>query len=826
MQKTVFLVYITLILSLNQTFHAQLIIPFNQRPSIATPNQTIYKIRGDFQMIGNTNLTLVNYGDNTSNNSPMKYVDEDNDTTTWNSSMSQLLLPLENNANPACNQIVYAGLYWSARAHILDNESPIVFQSTNANGQTRTFNKREIKLKGPNANLYTTITAAADDIYYPETLHGKMYSAYAEITDYVKSQGVGNYWVADLAVNEGQSDPTGLYGGWSMIVVYENSQMNWRDITIFDGHSYVAGSITAEYEIPIQGFQTSLSGPIDMKLGVITGEGDRTIQGDFLEIRNPQDTEWIRLQHGNNSLNNFFNSSIFVGNINRLPNLLNNTGLDVSMFQIPNPNNTVITNNQTATKFKYGTTQDTFIIFNLSMSVNSYVSQMQEVVSVTEINGNTAPPVNQININPGDEITYKINIYNTGNEPIDNYFFQTFIPDYTEYVPNSLQSNIFLGQNPTPNLLNFDANIGSNGGIIWDYGQLHLTNNPNDIIADLSFKVKVKSGCFILPNANCLDDITLSGESSGIGAVSLSVIQNDNLVIGFNSDNACLVNPINGALILPINTAITSSLCMTEIEVCENQTIDLTNFIPNNWALNGAFIDPNNTGALNGSLFNTANLTPDNYIIYYNVYDLDNCGEQFIITIKILVNTIIIDAVIQPDCKIETGSVALSGLPINNTWTITAWPSGQTLTGTGTSAIFSGLSPNNYQFIVSIPNGCVYEPSINVEILPVSDLLEIELYNYLSPNNDGKNDVFNIKNYNDYCYLSNVLQIFNRWGVVIFEKENYLHDNMRFDGFANIKNVVNKNENLPEGTYFFIFRYQKLNEEWLEKNGWIYLNRP
>jgi hypothetical protein len=45
----------------------------------------------------------------------------------------------------------------------------------------------------------------------------------------------------------------------------------------------------------------------------------------------------------------FFNSSIQTGGNTRNPNLLNNTGLDIGVFNIPNSGNSVITNNQTVT---------------------------------------------------------------------------------------------------------------------------------------------------------------------------------------------------------------------------------------------------------------------------------------------------------------------------------------------------------------------------------------------------------------------------------------------------------------------------------------------
>ena len=71
--------------------------------------------------------------------------------------------------------------------------------------------------------------------------------------------------------------------------------MKWRDITVFDGHSYVAGNITADFEIPVSGFNTVQAGPVNLKLGMIAGEGDRGITGDYFQIRNHQNTNWITL---------------------------------------------------------------------------------------------------------------------------------------------------------------------------------------------------------------------------------------------------------------------------------------------------------------------------------------------------------------------------------------------------------------------------------------------------------------------------------------------------------------------------------------------------
>ncbi|HEY5471124.1 MAG TPA: gliding motility-associated C-terminal domain-containing protein, partial [Bacteroidales bacterium] len=55
----------------------------------------------------------------------------------------------------------------------------------------------------------------------------------------------------------------------------------------------------------------------------------------------------------------------------------------------------------------------------------------------------------------------------------------------------------------------------------------------------------------------------------------------------------------------------------------------------------------------------------------------------------------------QPTCASATGSVALSGLPAAGTWTVTESVGSTTITGTGTTATFSGLAANTYTFTVT-----------------------------------------------------------------------------------------------------------------------------
>lgn len=72
---------------------------------------------------------------------------------------------------------------------------------------------------------------------------------------------------------------------------------------------------------------------------------------------------------------------------------------------------------------------------------------------------------------------------------------------------------------------------------------------------------------------------------------------------------------------------------------------------------------------------------------------------------------------------------------------------------------------------------------------------ELQIYNAVSPNNDGKNDFFKIE-YIEILEPENTVTIYNRWGSKVFEVKNYSE--------ANAFRGLNQNGNeLPSGTYFY-----------------------
>lgn len=114
--------------------------------------------------------------------------------------------------------------------------------------------------------------------------------------------------------------------------------------------------------------------------------------------------------------------------------------------------------------------------------------------------------------------------------------------------------------------------------------------------------------------------------------------------------------------------------------------------------------------------------------------------------------------------------------------------------------------------------GCI--SSTNFDL--IVDDCEIYIPNGFSPNDDGKNDVFNILNLE--AHPNHTIHIYNRYGTLIFEGNK---NTSRWDGYAN--RGTPKNKKLPTGTYFYVLY---LNDEntlasplFLEQTytGWVYL---
>jgi len=130
-------------------------------------------------------------------------------------------------------------------------------------------------------------------------------------------------------------------------------------------------------------------------------------------------------------------------------------------------------------------------------------------------------------------------------------------------------------------------------------------------------------------------------------------------------------------------------------------------------------------------------------------------------------------------------------------------------TGDLTMGFLSSLTfvPNDYEIIT-------FGDGTN---MPDEPLDAIDLDNYLvTPDGDGLNDNLVFPELEQSP--NNNVQIYDRFGLKVFEKDNYTNE---FNGFATTGSfVINQGDGLPSGVYFYI---AKLHDLGLEFQGFLYL---
>ncbi|WP_347049271.1 Ig-like domain-containing protein [Flavobacterium olei] len=108
-------------------------------------------------------------------------------------------------------------------------------------------------------------------------------------------------------------------------------------------------------------------------------------------------------------------------------------------------------------------------------------------------------------------------------------------------------------------------------------------------------------------------------------------------------------------------------------------------------------------------------------------------------------------------------------------------------------------------------------------VIELKDGCSIKIFNAVSLNGDEKNTRFYIRGIE--CYPDNTVQIYNRWGVLVFERDHYNNNDIVFKGFSEGRTTVKESNGLPEGTYYYILRYKDNQSKPQQEAGYLYLTR-
>ncbi|AUG75436.1 hypothetical protein CFP65_0473 [Kitasatospora sp. MMS16-BH015] len=221
------------------------------------------------------------------------------------------------------SEVKYARLYWGGTRGIGSTVLP-------------DSKVDEVYLKLPGDAKYTDIANDQPTIGSITTTDESSYQASADVTDLVRQHGNGTYTVANMdSVVQPHS-----WGGWTIVVAYENPCLPYRNIHLWDGFQVELPDRPTR-TIELHDLKTPGTADSDVrgKLGYVVYDGDLKWTGDTVAVQTntSQPTQFTDVNH---KANDAFNSTIEeldpIDRFKRNPYNRNNFGYDSDTWDISN----------------------------------------------------------------------------------------------------------------------------------------------------------------------------------------------------------------------------------------------------------------------------------------------------------------------------------------------------------------------------------------------------------------------------------------------------------------------------------------------------------
>ena len=550
--------------------------------------------RGDIVLFGNTLMAIVDssvintlkMNDNAANGtssfgndfSNMQYVDVDGNgftgSGTRNSSTADLALPA------GTNTIKLARLYWGGR---VKNSEFDLNQPEN----------KKIKIRKGTVLPYTEFTAMQVDrnnFFQNDTPADSAYTryqAFADITLFIQTSGAGTYSVGNAPLSVGAISNGGNYGGWCIVIVYENPSLGYNSIRLYDGFQMVFdGGAPLSTSVTLSGLNVP-AGPLttgDAKMGAVTWEGDANLVGDFLKINNNIFSNAI------NPVNNPWNGTVSDNAAHittKNPNYTNQMGIDIDMFEVGTGYG--ILPNATSVTLEFGTEADQYFpgIFSFVIKTKEPTITIDKFVADASNNGRAEL---------GEVLTYTLKGVNTGPGNANKVIINDTLPNTVTYVPNSLRVIVSPGITP-----GFQTDAPSD-----DFAEYIENGSIRSLRFRLGQGATATTGGMLAPHETYEVEFKVTVNNPGSGK-PIPVIINTARVKAtsdanaeFTDDGTAIINPEAGAL------PVTLTYFNTSLQ--QNKKVNIT------WGtsmeINCQFFDVERS--LDGNLFSTIATLPGN----------------------------------------------------------------------------------------------------------------------------------------------------------------------------------------------------------------------
>jgi len=394
------------------------------------------------------------------------------------------------------------------------------------------------------------------------------------------------------------------------------------------------------------------------------------------------------------------------------------------------------------------------------------------------------------------------------NPEVDTLPNQTVCSNYT--LPELTNGNYYTGPNGTGTQLNA-------GDIITSFQTIYIFNTsgtaPNTCQNESSFTVSISG----TPLVSVLADQTVCSE------YVLPSITNGNYFTATNGNGTALnegdIISTSQTIYIYNEVGVAPNICTNEssfdINVTGTPNVDTlsdvsicSEFILPNLTDGSYFTGTNGTGT---QLSAGAIISISQTIYIFNEIGTapDTCNNEssFNVTIYPSTDFTLTDSNI--DINEDSITITMTDTTINYEYTI----DGSSFQNENT---FTNISEGTHTLYVQDSNGCIIK-SIDFNIAALVD--EPIIPNGFSPNNDNKNDWFNIQGLYD-VYTNHKLEIYNRYGTLVFEGNN----TKKWFGTAN-KGLMHTDKILPVGTYFYVLYLNEPNTSSKPYTGWVYLNK-
>lgn len=256
--------------------------------------------------------------------------------------------------------------------------------------------------------------------------------------------------------------------------------------------------------------------------------------------------------------------------------------------------------------------------------------------------------------------------------------------------------------------------------------------------------------------------------------------------------NGCTSNPATVAVIV---NSIPDFEIQGETALCEGQSTIITvapqNFIVGDvtfeWYFEGELLTEVTSDII--EIFDIGN---------YEVL-VKNATCETLQPVIITQNTVGFDVVLEDGCNDFEYVISIANID-EMAGSQFQWSGPEGYNYIGEEAVITNLATGEYMVTITNPDGC------SVEAAVVVDNTACSIPRGISPNNDGYNQNFDLSNLD-----VRDLQIFNRYGLQVYEKVNYSNE---WYGQSD------KGE-LPTGTYFYVVTLSAGKKV----TGWVYLQR-